>query len=38
MTDFSLTTPGLTAGFKVYVALNTGNERGSDSVYVTRPV
>jgi len=36
LTNFALTTPGLTAGFKVYVVLNTGNERGSDPVYVTR--
>jgi len=37
-TLFSLGTPGLTAGFKVYVILNTGRERGSAPVYVTRPV
>ncbi len=36
--DFALGTPGVTAGFKVYVVLHTGNERGSDAVYVTRPV
>jgi hypothetical protein len=35
--DFALTAPGLTAGFKVYVVLQTGNEKGSDAVYVTRP-
>ena len=27
----------LTAGFKVYVILHTGNEKGSEAVYVTRP-
>ena len=37
LTDFALGTPGLTTGFKVYVVLDTGNERGSDAVYVTRP-
>ena len=36
-TDFALATPGVVAGFKVYVVLTTGNERGSDPVYVTRP-
>lgn len=36
-TDFALNVPGLTAGFKVYVVLDTGNERGSDAVYVVRP-
>lgn len=36
-TVFGLGSPGLTAGFKVYVVLNTGNERGSDAVFVTRP-
>lgn len=36
-TLFSLGTPGMTAGFKVYVVLNTGRERGSQPVYVTRP-
>ena len=38
LTDFSLTAPGLTAGFKVYVILDTGNERGSEAVFLTRPV
>jgi len=37
LTDFALPTAGLTAGFKVYVVLPTGNERGSEAVYVTRP-
>jgi hypothetical protein len=37
LTDFALNTPGLTAGFKVYVILATGNERGSEPVFVTRP-
>ena len=37
LTDFALNTPGLTAGFKVYVVLETGNERGSEAVFVTRP-
>jgi hypothetical protein len=36
-TDFALGTPGLTAGFKVYVVLTMGNECGSEPVYVTRP-
>ena len=34
---FALNVPGLTAGFKVYVILNTGNERGSEAQYVVRP-
>jgi hypothetical protein len=38
LTDFALSVPGVTAGFKVYVVLHTGNERGSEAVYVTRPV
>ena len=37
-TSFALTSPGLTAGFKVYVVLNTGNEHGSEAVYLQRPV
>lgn len=37
-TDFALSQPGITAGFKVYVVLNSGNERGSNPVYLTRPV
>jgi hypothetical protein len=36
-TDFALGTPGVVAGFKVYVVLTTGNEKGSEPVYVTRP-
>ena len=37
LTDFALPSAGVTAGFKVYVVLHTGNERGSEAVYVTRP-
>jgi hypothetical protein len=37
LTAFALGSPGLTCGYKVYVVLETGNERGSDPVYVTRP-
>ncbi len=37
LTDFALGAPGVSAGFKVYVVLAGGNERGSDAVYVTRP-
>ena len=36
-TDFALTAAGLTDGFKVYVVLHSGNEKGSAPVYVTRP-
>ena len=36
-TDFALGQQGAKAGFKVYVVLNTGNEKGSNTVYVTRP-
>jgi hypothetical protein len=36
-TDFALTAPGVTAGFKVYVVLTLGNEAGSEPVYVARP-
>jgi hypothetical protein len=36
-TEFALGTPGVVAGFKVYVVLTTGNEKGSDAVYITRP-
>lgn len=36
-TGFGLGSPGLTVGFKVYVVLRTGNERGSEAVFVTRP-
>ncbi|MEQ1932545.1 MAG: hypothetical protein ABL962_01510 [Fimbriimonadaceae bacterium] len=31
------TVPGSTMGFKVYVKLNTGNERGSNAVSITNP-
>ena len=37
LTDFALNNPGLTAGFKVYSVTDTGNERGSEAVYVVRP-
>ena len=30
--------PGATASYKVYVVLDTDNEKGSDAVAVTRPV
>lgn len=36
-TTSGLESPGLTAGFKVYVILTTGNEKGSDAVIITRP-
>ena len=32
-----LTAPGVTAGFKVYVITNAGNERGGNAIYVERP-
>jgi hypothetical protein len=35
-TDFALSVPGLTSGFKIYVVLKAGNEHGSDPVFVTR--
>ena len=38
LTNFALSLPGLTVGFKVYVVLTMGNERGSTPVYLTRPV
>ncbi len=38
VTSYALGTPGLTAGFKVYVVLDTGRERGSTPVFVSRPV
>ena len=38
LTAFALNTPGQVVGYKVYVVLTTGNERGSEAVYVTRPV
>ena len=37
LTEFSLGTPGLVAGFKVYVVLKTDREKGSKAVFVTRP-
>ena len=37
LTIEGLLTPGSTASFKVYVVLDTGNERGSNAATVTRP-
>ena len=37
-TDEGLLTPGATMRFKLYVVLNTGNERGSNVVEITRPL
>lgn len=37
LTDAGLTSSGDVASFKVYVVLNTGNEKGSNAVTVTRP-
>lgn len=37
LTDAGLTTPGSTSSFKVYVVTTTGNEKGSNTVVVTRP-
>jgi hypothetical protein len=37
LTDFALGAPEVTAGYKVYVVLESGNERGSEAVFVTRP-
>lgn len=37
LTAAGLATPGATARFRVYVILETGNERGSETVTVTRP-
>jgi len=37
LTDSGLTTPGNVASFKVYVVTTTGNEKGSNTVVVTRP-
>jgi hypothetical protein len=36
-TDVGLTAPEASAVFKVYVAVRTGNEKGSNVVKVTRP-
>ena len=38
LTAFALTHPGVTAGFKVYVVLSTGREKGSLPAFVQRPV
>ncbi len=37
LTNSGLTSPGSTASFKVYVVLTTGNEKGSNTVTITRP-
>ena len=37
LTDAGLTTPGNVASFKVYVVTKTGNEKGSNTVVITRP-
>jgi len=37
-TDEGLTSPGQTISVKVFVVLTTGNERGSNTVTITRPV
>lgn len=37
LTDSGLTTAGNTASFKVYVVVTTGNEKGSNTVVITRP-
>jgi len=37
LTDSGLTTAGSTASFKVYVITTTGNEKGSNTVTITRP-
>ncbi len=34
-TNAGLTVPGSTMGFKVYVKLTTGNEKGSNAITVT---
>ncbi len=37
-TDEGLTTPGATMRYKVYVVLDTSNEKGSNAVAVTHPL
>ena len=37
LTDAGLTAPGNVASFKVYVITTTGNEKGSNTVTITRP-
>lgn len=37
-TNAGLTSPGLNASFRVYVMLTTGNERGSTTLPITRPI
>lgn len=38
LTDAGLTQPGANSSFKVYVMLTTGNEKGSTTMVVTRPL
>lgn len=38
VTGFGLTQPGARAAFKVYVVLDSGNEAGSATMVVQRPV
>lgn len=38
LTDAGLTQPGASSSFKVYVIVNTGNEKGSATMVITRPV
>jgi len=37
LTNVGLDTPGAVVSFKVYVITNTGNEKGSNTVVITRP-
>jgi hypothetical protein len=37
LTDAGLSVPGATASYKVYVVLESDNEKGSDAVAITRP-
>ena len=37
LTDAGLTTPGSKSSFKVYVVTTTGNEKGSNTLVITRP-
>ena len=38
LTDAGLTSQGVTASFKVFVKTTTGNEKGSNTVVITRPL
>lgn len=38
LTDAGLTQPGASSSYKVYVILTTGNQKGSDTMVVTRPL